>query len=80
MATDKVRRIAEIMAELEELGVDTKLQKSNENVKVVGEGIKEQAVFEDGNVIEIADRGKGFQIYADTTKLDKQRFKRLSRD
>ena len=77
---EKLKRVAEIMAELESLDVNVKLDNSNKtNAKVVGEGINRRVVDDTGMVIEIANCGKGFAIYSDTSKLDKEKFKRLTR-
>ena len=77
---DRVKRIAEIMAELEGLGVDVKTEKAKASVvETIGTGISKQVVGEEGLVIEAADTGRGFALYADTAKLDKAKFKRLTR-
>ncbi len=82
MEKQDIKRVAEIMAELETLGVGVKLDGKNvdkSDVNVVGEGISKQYQGNEGMVIEIADSGKGFAIYKDYAKDKSGKFKRLSR-
>lgn len=65
---------AKVIAEMKKVGIST-----DETTGKVGFK-EEKDVSEDADVYEHSDSGRGLSVYKDYTKIDSNKYKRLSRD
>jgi len=88
MVDDRAQRIAELVKALKELDCDVSIVTSNTEAvdqtkglvgEVKADESRRRIEDNEGLILEIADSGKGFAISRDFSKLDKNKFKRLTR-